>query len=116
MIACIASNVMGSVWYLDSDALFHMTVCRDIFNDLEEKYIQMHIDLGDDRRYSSIRISTILTFKRELGSPLLLKDVMFVQVLQKNLISIAFLEDYGYDVIFIKGKEFMRHIATRKVN
>jgi len=41
---------------------------------------------------------------------------MFSLGLKKNLISIATLEDCGYDVIFNKGKEFLRHIAARQVN
>jgi len=40
---------------------------------------------------------------------------MFVPGLKRNLISVAVLEDHGYDVIFNKGKSFLRHIVTRKV-
>ena len=39
LIACMANTVMGSVWYLDPGASFHMTWCRDFFSDLEEKYL-----------------------------------------------------------------------------
>jgi len=56
-----------------------------------------------------------VTFHRDLGSPLRLKDVMFVPDLKKNLVSFAILEDCGYDVIFSKGKAFLRHVATRQV-
>ena len=45
-----------------------------------------------DNRYNTTGIGTV-TFKRESGSLLLLKDVMFVPGLKKNLISIAVLED-----------------------
>lgn len=54
-----------------------------------------------------------ITFQSESGSPLRLKDVMFVSGPNKNLISVEIFEDHGYDVIFKKGKEFLRHIATR---
>jgi len=74
----------------------------------------MHIKLGDDGRYSTIGIGTV-TYEREKASPLHLKDVMFVPGLKKNLIFVAVLEDGGYDVIFYKGKVFMRHIATTQV-
>ena len=40
---------------------------------------------------------------------------MFVPSLKKNLIFVAVLEDHGYDVIFNKVKEFLRHIVTRQV-
>ena len=57
---------MGSVWYLDSGASFHMTKDKEIFSDLEEKDLQMHIEMGDDGRYNVTYIATI-TFKRDLG-------------------------------------------------
>ena len=74
----------------------------------------MHIKLGDDGRYNMTSIGKF-TFQRKSGSPLRLKDAMFVLGLKKNLISIAVLEDRGYDMIFNKGKTFLRHISTRKV-
>ena len=76
--------------------------------------MQMHIEMGDDGRYNATRIGTI-TFQRESGSPLRLKDVMFVPSLNKNLIFVAVLEDSGYDVIFSERKALLRHIATGQV-
>eukprot|EP00253_Pinus_taeda_P020292 PITA_20292 len=52
--------------------------------------------------------------QRESGSPLTLRDIMYVPGL-KNLVFVAMLEDRGYDVIFSKGKAFLRHIATGQV-
>ena len=57
-----------------------------------------------------------ITLQKELGSPLNLKDVMFVLGLKKNLISVVVLEDCGYDVIFNKRKLILRHIAQGQVN
>jgi len=68
--------------------------------------------MGDDGRYRETKIGTV-TFQREWGSPLRLKDVMFIQCLKKNIVSVTVLEDRGYDVIFNKGKEILRHIARR---
>ena len=39
LIAYIDNIIMGSVWYLDSGASFHMTGDIDFFSDLEEKYL-----------------------------------------------------------------------------
>jgi hypothetical protein len=114
LIACMVTSVMGSVWYLDSGASFHMMGNKEFFSDLEEKDLQMHIEMGDDGRYSVTDIGTV-TFQRESGSPLTLKDVMYVLGLKKNLVSVAMLEDHGYDVIFSKGKAFLHHIATGQV-
>ena len=106
LIACLVSSYMGSVWYLDSGASFHMTRDKELFSDLEEKDLQMHIEMGDDGWYSAIGIGTI-TFERESGNPFLLKDVMHVPGLKKNLVSVAMLEDKGYDVVFSEGKSFL---------
>ena len=59
----------------------------------------MHIDMGDDGRYSMTDIG-IVTFQWEFGSPLTLKDVMYVTSLKQNLVLVSMLEDRGYDVIF----------------
>ena len=48
LISCLVSSCMGSVWYLDSGAYFHMTGEKELFSDLEEKDLQMHIEMGDD--------------------------------------------------------------------
>ena len=37
LIACMVSSVMGSVWYLDNRASFHMTDNKDIFSNFEVK-------------------------------------------------------------------------------
>jgi hypothetical protein len=44
----MVSSALGSVWYLDSGASFDMTGDKDLFSDLEEKDIKMHIEMGDD--------------------------------------------------------------------
>ena len=50
---------------------------KDHFSDLEEKDLQMHIEMGDDARYSATGIGTI-TFQRDSGKPFQLKYVMHV--------------------------------------
>ena len=97
---------MGLVWYLDSGASFHMTRDKELFSDLDEKDVQMHIEMGDDGRYSVTSIGTI-TFERDSGKPFMLKYVMHVLGLKKNLVSIAMLEYRGYDIVFSEGKAFL---------
>jgi len=63
LIACLVSSVMGSVWFLDSGASFHMMGDRDLFSDLEDKDLGVHIEMGDDGRYSATSIDTI-SFER----------------------------------------------------
>ena len=102
--------MMVCVWYLDSGASFQMTSDKNLFNALEEKDLKMHIKMGDDGRYSFSGVGTV-AFQREHGSPITLTDVMYVSGLKKNLVSVAMLEDKGYDVVFNKGKAFLIHIA-----
>lgn len=66
----------------------------------------MHIEMGDDGRYSATRLGTI-TFQREHGDPFTLKNVLYVPKLNNNLVSIGMLDDRGYDAIFLKGKVFL---------
>ena len=43
LISCMVSSMMGSVWYLYSGASFHMTSDKELFSDMEENDLQMHI-------------------------------------------------------------------------
>eukprot|EP00253_Pinus_taeda_P023192 PITA_23192 len=63
LIACLVSSVMGSVWFLDSGASFYMTGDRDLFSDLEDKDLGVHIEMGDDGRYSATGIVAMLEDK-----------------------------------------------------
>ena len=111
LIAFMVSSMMGCVWYLDSGASFHVTGDKILFSTLEEKDLKMCIEMGDDGKYSVLGVGTV-AFQREHGAPLTLIDVKYVPRLKKNLVSVAMLEDKGYDVLFSKGKAFLRHIAT----
>ena len=51
-------------------------------------------------------------FQREHGAPLTLSIIKDVPDLKNNLVFVAILEDKGYDVVFSKGKVFLRHIST----
>eukprot|EP00253_Pinus_taeda_P016608 PITA_16608 len=112
LISCMVSSNMGCVWYLDSGASFHMSCDKNIFSTLEEKDLQIRIEMGDDGKYRVLGEGMVV-FQREHGSPLTLSNVMYVPGLKKNLVSIAMLEDKGYDVVFSLGKVFLRHIGTR---
>eukprot|EP00253_Pinus_taeda_P006699 PITA_06699 len=83
---------------------------KNLFSALEEKYLKMRIEMGDDRRYNVLGVGTV-SFQRERGAPFTLTDVMYVPGLKKNLVLVAMLEDKSYDVVFSKGKPFLRHRA-----
>eukprot|EP00253_Pinus_taeda_P029879 PITA_29879 len=114
LIACMVSSMMGCGWYLDSGASFHMTGDKILFSALEEKDLKMHIEMGNDENFSVLGVGMI-AFQREHGASITLTDVKYVPGLKKNLVSVAMLEDKGYDVVFSKGMVFLRHITTRQV-
>jgi len=59
LITYMVSSMMGCVWYLDSGASLHMTGDKSLFSTLEEKDLKMHIEMGDDKRYSVLGVGTI---------------------------------------------------------
>lgn len=91
-----------------------MTRNKDSFSDLEDKGLQMHIEMGDDGRYNTINIGIVI-FQRDFGSPLILKYVMYVLGLKNNLVLVSMLQYHGYDVILSQGKVLLRHITTSEV-
>ena len=68
LITCMVSSALGYVWFLDSGASFHMMGNKELFSSLEEKDLQMHIEMGDDGWYSATGIGTI-TFQRQSRKP-----------------------------------------------
>jgi len=108
LIACMVSSMVGCVWYLDSGASFRMTNDKILFSTLEEK--EMCIEMDDDGKYCVSGEGTA-ALRREHGAPPTFTDVMYMPRLKKNLVSIMMLEDKGYDLVFSKGKAFLRCIA-----
>ena len=106
--------MMGCGWFLDNGASLHMTDDKSLFSTLEEKDLQILIAMGNDEKYSVSGVGTVY-FLREHGAFITLTYVKHVPRLKKNLVSIAMLEEKGYDVVFRKGKFFLRHITTRQV-
>ena len=97
----MVSSMVGCVWYLESFALFHMSGDKNIFSTLQEKDLRMRIEMGDDGKYRVSGEGTVV-FQREHGAPLTLTDVKYVLGLKKNHVSVAMVEDKGYDVVFSK--------------
>jgi hypothetical protein len=44
----MVSIPLGLVWYLDNGTSFHMMGDKEIFSDLEERDLKIHIEMGDD--------------------------------------------------------------------
>lgn len=82
-----------------------------IFSDLRGEGSPNAVEMGDDGKYH-VSGEGMVVFQREHGTPLTLTDVKYVLGLKKILVSVAMIEDKGYDVVFSQGKVFLRHIGT----
>ena len=60
----------------------------------------MEVVLGDDTVVRAVG-RWIITFQRESMSPMILRDVLYVPGLRKNLISVSMIEDRGLGVSFL---------------
>ena len=68
-----------------------------------EKDTNLEIILGDNATYRVKGIGT-MTLHLNQGQVLRLQDVLYINDLKKNLVSISTMEDKGFKVAFIDGK------------
>jgi hypothetical protein len=93
----------SSIWYIDSGASSHMSGVREHFTDLTKLGVDLEIVLGNDTIVRAVRHGTV-SFQRELRPPMVLRDVLYVPGLKKNLISISTIEDGGFEVSLRDGQ------------
>ena len=99
-MTCLASSSdSSSVWYIDSDDSSHMTRVRDHFTKQSEGKLDVDIELSDDSKARVVGLQT-MSFQREFQQPLMVREVLHVQALAKNLNSMSAIEDQGFAVIF----------------
>jgi hypothetical protein len=86
----LISALSGSVspgedtWLIDSGASKHMTGQRDILSFLTEKKFPQKVTLGDDYQYPIKGVGES-NYKLDSGTPMKMKDVLYVPGLTKNL-------------------------------
>jgi hypothetical protein len=106
------SSLSGSVapgedtWLIDSGASKHMTGQKEILSSLIAKDLPQKVSLGDDYQYP-IKGMRESTYKLDSGTPMRMKDVLYVLGLRKNLLSISALDKKGFRVAFIDGEVLM---------
>ena len=83
-----------------------MTGQRDILSCLSEKKFSHKVTLGDDYQYPIKGVGES-NYKLNSGTPMKMKDVLYVPGLTKNLLSILALEKKGFRVAFIDGEVLM---------
>lgn len=95
-------NPNKNTWIIDSGASRHITGFRDQFKTLEEDFSE-EVTIGDNSTYPAKRVGTC-SIKLKSGATILLKDVLFVPGIKRNLVSISSLVDQGYRVTFQEDK------------
>jgi hypothetical protein len=107
IVCCSTVESPSNVWYIDSGASSHMSGVREHFTDLRDPEIRLEIVLGDNTIVRAAGRGTV-SFQRELMSPLVFRDVLYVPGLKKNLISVSSIQDRGFEVSF-RGTEVLIH-------
>jgi hypothetical protein len=111
----LISALSGSVspgedtWLIDSGASKHMTGQRDILSCLSEKKFSQKVTLGDNYQYPIKGVGES-NYKLNSGTPMKMKDVLFVPGLAKNLFSIL----NGEVLIWAKDKTMEEAIVIGK--
>lgn len=85
-------------WIVDSGASKHMTGDKTFLQDFAP-VSGMYVELGDKSTIPA-EGSGNLVFTMENGKPGMIKDVLYVPQLQKNLLSVSQASDEGLDTIF----------------
>jgi hypothetical protein len=83
-----------------------MTCQRDILSFLKENNFPQKFTLGDDYQYPIKGVGES-DYKLDSGTPMKMKDVLYVPGLTKNLLSISALDKKEFRVAFIDGEFLM---------
>jgi hypothetical protein len=108
LISALSASVSPreDTWLIDSGASKHMTGQIDILSCLSEKKFSQKVTLGDDYQYPIKGVGES-NYKLNSGTPMKMKDVLYVPGLTKNLLSISALEKKGFRIAFIDGEVLM---------
>jgi hypothetical protein len=106
LVLCLSTRTTHSgVWYIDNSASRHMTGVHENLTDLTQ-IGDLEVVLGDDWVVKGVGSGTV-SFHRESLPPILLREVLYVLVLKKNLVSVYAIEERGYEVLFHDGQVFL---------
>jgi hypothetical protein len=104
----LTGMIEDDMWIIDSGASRHMTGDQARLSNLNEKKTSHKVDLGDKITYpvegfgqASVKLKTCNNVH--------LSNVLYVLGLEKNLVSISFLEDKGNQIDFVDGKVLSWH-------
>ena len=98
----LSNEVSSKAWVIDSGSSQHIIGYKEALDSISEK-VNGEVTIGDNSAHSVKGIGNC-TLKLKSGSSLLLKGVLYVPGIKRNLISVTTLEDDGHNVAFMDGK------------
>jgi hypothetical protein len=88
------------MWIIDNGALRNMTGDQSILFNLNKKKTSYKVELGDKSTYPVKGIGQAYV-KLKIGNNVHFNNVLYVPSLEKNIVSISFLEDKGNKIDFV---------------
>jgi hypothetical protein len=96
------------MWIINSGASRHMTGDQARLSNLNEKKTSYKVELGDKITYP-VKGFGQASIKLKTCNNVQLRNVLYVPSLEKNLVSISFLEDKGNKIALVDGKALSWH-------
>jgi hypothetical protein len=93
-----SSSSISTCWYLDSETSQHMSPIQSLFRDYQVLSNSKTILLGDNSTYHALGFGSVL-LKLTTGQSLLIKDILYVPGLAKNLLSVAQITSIGNTIV-----------------
>jgi hypothetical protein len=106
--SALTGTIEDDMWIIDSGASRHMTGDQARLSNLNEKKTSYKVELGDKTTYPMEGFGQA-SIKMKIGNYVHLRNVLYVPGLEKNLVSISFLEDKGNIIAFVDGKVVSWH-------
>ena len=102
LYSSLSNEISNKAWVIDSGSSRHIMGYKETLDFLSKK-VKGEVTIGDNSTHSIKGIGSY-TLKLKIGNTLLLKDVLYVPGIKRNLISITALEDDGQNVAFMDSK------------
>ena len=102
LYSSLSNEVSSKAWVIDSGSSRHITGYKEALDSISKK-VNGEVTIGDNSTHSVKRIGNC-TLKLKSGNSLLLKGVLYIPRIKRNLISVTTLEDDGHNIAFMNDK------------
>ena len=100
---CMVVSEIDSDWFFDSGASKHITSCKSFFASLKDAPKGGHVVCANNASYPIIGVGEI-ELSAANGGVVILKNVLYVPGIKKNLISVPLIAKAGLHVHFVDDK------------